>query len=622
MKKLLLFVFFLLLSLLSPLKIFASESKVYVNNFNSNIVVNNNGEVDVTEQITYIFGESRHGMYRKIPISYVLENGKTQYLDIQVTNVSYKSPNSDSVYRTYTTSTDSKYFNIKIGDPDAYIQGTYVYTISYKINFLIESYSNFDKLYLNIIGDSWEDPVNNVTATITMPTEIQEKLCYTGTKGSTENDCNITNVNDKQIEVRSSKIFSNGEFLTVTVTIPSGSIVDLTEEKNNFNETFKVSNQNTADLENSIAGWNKYISVALIVFFGVTIIAFLVVAVLNLRKNKFGSIDMNKYMKNVIPEYNVPKGWYIFKTAVFLHKYLMGSVITAQIIQLCVYGYLRIIKNNKELTIEKTDKPINDLDAPLQDFFNGLMQDKISQPVKTRSSIYDRLNIDAQTYSTIFNSRLSLASSAIFKNLKIEGFFVNNVPVEKKSNNIDFFIRALITLLTIGFIAYAIMRNETSLLMSLFVVLPIVFIINFVWIAIKNYKMTKAIEAQSAYSTKGEEMKRYLQGLHMYIKVAEQKRIEFNSNPQRYQGIFESLLPYAILFGMEKKWTAIFNITTFAWFTSTTGDDFDISSIASSISSFASSSLYSSGGSDSGSSSGSSGGSSGGGGGGGGGGSW
>ena len=45
-----------------------------------------------------------------------------------------------------------------------------------------------------------------------------------------------------------------------------------------------------------------------------------------------------------------------------------------------------------------------------------------------------------------------------------------------------------------------------------------------------------------------------LQGLKIYIKTAEKHRIEFHNDPKKYRGVFEKLLPYAILFGLEKKW--------------------------------------------------------------------
>ena len=55
-------------------------------------------------------------------------------------------------------------------------------------------------------------------------------------------------------------------------------------------------------------------------------------------------------------------------------------------------------------------------------------------------------------------------------------------------------------------------------------------------------------------TSKGNKLYYELLGLKMYINTAEKKRIEFHNNPKKYSGIFEKLLPYAIIFGLEKKW--------------------------------------------------------------------
>lgn len=138
-------------------------------------------------------------------------------------------------------------------------------------------------------------------------------------------------------------------------------------------------------------------------------------------------------------------------------------------------------------------------------------------------------------------------------------------------------------------------------------------------------------------TVEGNERYHYLLGMKMYIETAEKHRIEFHNDPDRYNEIFEKLLPYAILFGLEKEWAKLFediyvqnpdwydgNFTTFnAYYLATSLNTFN-RSFAKSISrqsAYSSSGGYRSGGWSSGDS-GFSGGSSGGGGGGSGGGGW
>ena len=60
---------------------------------------------------------------------------------------------------------------------------------------------------------------------------------------------------------------------------------------------------------------------------------------------------------------------------------------------------------------------------------------------------------------------------------------------------------------------------------------------------------------------KGLELSNYLDGLELYISMAEKERLEFNqsakSAPKDDEGLvrlYEKLLPYACIFGLEETW--------------------------------------------------------------------
>jgi hypothetical protein len=73
-----------------------------------------------------------------------------------------------------------------------------------------------------------------------------------------------------------------------------------------------------------------------------------------------------------------------------------------------------------------------------------------------------------------------------------------------------------------------------------------------------------------ARSQKGVEMRDYLLGLREYIKLAEADRLKFLQSPEGVKQygkpddpparikLFEKLLPYAMLFGLEKDWAKQF----------------------------------------------------------------
>jgi uncharacterized membrane protein len=118
---------------------------------------------------------------------------------------------------------------------------------------------------------------------------------------------------------------------------------------------------------------------------------------------------------------------------------------------------------------------------------------------------------------------------------------------------------------------------------------------------------------------KGYEALRYLSGFKEYLSVAEKDRIDFHNAPERNPEQFLAFLPYAIAFGVEKKWAEAFKditIPTPSWYDGGSAG-FMAADLSSSLGGFSSALASSAGGSAS-----SGGGSAGGGVGGGGGGSW
>jgi uncharacterized membrane protein YgcG len=142
------------------------------------------------------------------------------------------------------------------------------------------------------------------------------------------------------------------------------------------------------------------------------------------------------------------------------------------------------------------------------------------------------------------------------------------------------------------------------------------------------------------FTDKGLALYRYIQGLKMYISVAEEERLKMLQSPEGAQKtpagtdpkdpkqlvhLYERVLPYAILFGQEKQWNAQLGKYYESvgakpdWYSSNAA--FNAAAFGSAMNSFSSASSYTSASSSSSGGS-SGGGSSGGGGGGGGGGGW
>jgi uncharacterized membrane protein len=61
-----------------------------------------------------------------------------------------------------------------------------------------------------------------------------------------------------------------------------------------------------------------------------------------------------------------------------------------------------------------------------------------------------------------------------------------------------------------------------------------------------------------AKTVKGVATKEYILGLKLYLQIAEKDRLQFNNAPEKKPEIFEKLLPYAMVLGVDEAWAKEF----------------------------------------------------------------
>lgn len=176
-------IWFILLFLgLSFLPVQAQEP-VEITHFNTNIVINENGLMQVDQFLDVQFNENRHGIYAYIPQSYDM----VWNIDDQDIKKSYYFPARKVrvIGDPYEIETDS-YNNvvIKIGDADEYVYGPKSYHYSYTLQLRDLDLDGLQALYFNIVGEGWQLPIQKTSFTITLPkawpTDIR---FYTGLYG-------------------------------------------------------------------------------------------------------------------------------------------------------------------------------------------------------------------------------------------------------------------------------------------------------------------------------------------------------------------------------------------------------------------------------------------------------
>jgi uncharacterized membrane protein YgcG len=180
MKKL--FFGFIAIIFLFPFLQVQADSGYTIDTFKSNIEIQLDGSVKVTETIDVTFTIGSHGIFRYIPVVYQQENGEKKYTEIEILAVS--DGGSDAEYETRYSMSD---LEIKIGDPEKLVQGNKRYIIQYSVRGVIVPYEDYDELYWNVTGNGWDTSITSALSIVSIPSgEIKQVSCYLGARGSRE----------------------------------------------------------------------------------------------------------------------------------------------------------------------------------------------------------------------------------------------------------------------------------------------------------------------------------------------------------------------------------------------------------------------------------------------------
>ncbi|KKQ40610.1 MAG: hypothetical protein US58_C0015G0003 [Candidatus Magasanikbacteria bacterium GW2011_GWA2_37_8] len=539
--------------------------------FSATYKINPDGSFNVTEQITYDFGElNKHGIFRYFPINY--RSGLFNY-NYQVSDISTVDENGE--YYPYKISHPGKNIEIKIGDPDVLVTGKKIYVINYKLNRALLNSSEGDELYWNVTGNGWEVPIGKVEAKILLPGEVNPDnlfaFCYVGDFGSEEN-CSGTMLENNGKGQTTSILFAHelvlkaGQGVTFKVIWPEGLITQP-------NKTILV----------------KWFFKDNWVLFLPSIVFFVMLYLWYTRGRD------PKGRGVIIAEFEVPDNLSPAELGALYSESVNNKYISAEIIYLAIKGYLRIERISvKGVLKDSSDYKLYQLKSA-DDNLNNIGKELVSSLFASGSEI---VLSDLQDK---FARSLKIVSDHIAGALVTRQYYVKD-PVKARA----WYYGAGAVIIIIGSFCFILQQAWFELIN--FILAGIIIIAFGILMAVK----TKL----------GVDVKDKIKGLKLYLTVAEKDRINFHNAPEVTTEQFEKFLPYAMVLGVEKAWVKqfekIYNYQP-TWYQDPTYPMFSIASFGASINNF-NSSAYSA--LSSTPSSGSGGGSSGGGGGGGGGGSW
>ena len=170
--------------------------------FDVDVVVNDDGSIDVTEDITQDFGAfAKHGIERIIPEVEDVAGGGERLFEVTdlVVSTSPDTPADVSV------TSDDVQLTIRIGDPDETIRDVHDYRLEYTVPAAVTQRSDDLWLLWDAIS-SWREQIGRLTFRITGPARIVDALCDSGELGATT-ECTATEVNGRSVTMVQTDVF-------------------------------------------------------------------------------------------------------------------------------------------------------------------------------------------------------------------------------------------------------------------------------------------------------------------------------------------------------------------------------------------------------------------------------
>ncbi len=142
----------------------AAQRTLGVERFDAAIAVNRDGIVDVTETITAKFVGSWNGIYRTVPVEYHTPQGFNWTLHLDLLGAT----GADGQALKVEKERERHYIKYKIWIPGAQ-DATHTFTLRYRAKNGLRFFDDHDELYWNVTGDEWDVPVGIASARITLP---------------------------------------------------------------------------------------------------------------------------------------------------------------------------------------------------------------------------------------------------------------------------------------------------------------------------------------------------------------------------------------------------------------------------------------------------------------------
>ena len=467
----------------------------------------------VVETFVALFPEfdQNRGMRRAIPDSYL---GAPLHPELVSITDETGAPRAEE------TESEDGYYSMT-SRADDFVHGRQTYVFTYTLQNVTHHFADtgVDEFYWNVNGVEWRQPFGRITARVTMPDDLEAartgaQACYIGSQGSTQT-CAIEDA-DGTIAASAENV---QPYQTMTIAI--GFAPDTFTE---FDPNYLAS------------PWGWLQSGVAVLGLGTALVLAAVTRRRHLRDEPGRPV--------IIAEYTPPRGIDALESAVLLGR--TTKAIPAEVLEQAVVGSIRIEEGppkwfgGTKLKAVLVDPSLADGDGRM------LLPGLFPQGLPGEEFEFGRSDT---RFSTTAQKVLKAASAE----LSSRGLR-RKVPLGARAWPVVIAILSAVLVLLFGIGALA--GYVTAWV-------PILLIIGSVLVVL----LVAGMVSRKPLTAAGAETRDHLLGLKEFIEWAEADRIRMLQSPQGAERVrvdvsdprmklklYEKLLPYAVVFGQEKKW--------------------------------------------------------------------
>jgi uncharacterized membrane protein YgcG len=500
-------------------------------NFSSEIEVQPDGKLQVTETITVFNGDGSSGVDENGQLMEshnnsiqkgILREFPTRYKDSSgfFTNTGFhlNSVLKNGVNEPYTSENLSNGVRIKIGNKDITLDtGIYAYQLQYETDWQLLFHSDKDELYWNVNGNGWSFRTDTISCEIHFPAGaiIEEKACYTGVQGSVEHNCTSRVSRNNIIHFQTTTNLSDYEGLTVAASIQKGII----------SPPGRIRSAISFLRSNYIIPALSAIILFLFTFYYIT----------------WYKKGRDPAKGTIYPRFSPPENLSPADCGYIMEQQYGPHLFTAALVDCAVKKQLGI-SITREGLIFKTN-------------VYNFVQPKGSTTISSTANVFgfDVNSLYGEsarkgTYNSHLKSCYDALSVALVDRFQIRRGKQNKVyglfALNKGYTQFGFFVIIAAIFLSFQFIVQHLSLKLAVVTATLLVVL---FIIHNIFTRI-----------MSAYTKQGRDIVDHLLGFKMYLETAEQKVYNQLAPPEKTLDLFEKYLPYAIALKVENAWAGKF----------------------------------------------------------------